>query len=339
MNFNLNQNLTVNELLGQLQSDALSTVSGNLTRGEDLPFSPDAEELKGSATLLIDSGDYALARNILVAMVRSGTLVGWALRNLGKCFEMEGRADRARRSYQDAIAYEPHLEAYRCLALLEIKNQNDGAAGDALERALNLRDLSTTTRFELFRAAGNCWMRAQRTEKAEHHYKRALSLDPTSDQISSNLGALYLQSGRIRDAQRFFEDSLIANPNNVRALSGLGAALLAEGKKREAHDQFAKSLQVDINQPNTVYHLVKCAYEIKSYATAARLLGDYVKVAPINGNLLYSLAGLQFHLGRIDEARSTVSRILQLQPTHSGANELSRMIERYLHSQSSRSTR
>jgi hypothetical protein len=54
-----------------------------------------------------------------------------------------------------------------------------------------------------------------------------------------------------------------------------------------------------------------------------------VEIAPVNANLLYSLSGLQFHLGRIDEAHSTVSRILKLQPNHSGAGELFKLIQRY----------
>ena len=338
MSLDINRNLTVDELLQQIDSTALSNAPGALTRTEETSFTPDAEELRSSAELLISAGDHALARNILLTMIRNGSLVGWALRTMGRSYEIEENITKARRCYQDAIAYEPHLEAYRCLARLELRSKNESAAADALERALNLRELPAKIRFEIHKASGNCWMRAQRTEKAEHHYKRALAIDPTSDQISSNLGALYLQSGRIRDAQRFFEDALVVNPSNSRALAGLGAAYLAEGKKREAHDQFARSLQVELNQPNSIYHLVKCAYEIKSYATAARLLADYVQIAPVNGNLLYSLAGLQFHLGRIDEARATVAKILQIQPTHTGANELSKLIERYNVSRNNGST-
>jgi tetratricopeptide (TPR) repeat protein len=335
MSLDFNRTPTVDELLQQIQAASFSGIPGAVTRNEDLPFTPDSDELRASAEVLIAAGDLPLARNILVAMVRSGSLVGWALRTLGRTYETDNQAAKARRAYQDAIAYEPHLEAYRCLAILEIRSKNDSAAADALERSLNLRDLPPTTRFEIHKACGNCWMRAQRTEKAEHHYKRALAIDPTSDQISSNLGALYLQAGRLRDAQRFFEDALVANEANSRALSGLGAAYLAEGRKRDAHDQFARSLQIELDQPNAIYHLVKCAYEIKSYATAARILGAYVQIAPVNANLLYSLAGLQFHLGRIDEARSTVARILQIQPTHTGATELSKLIERYATARSS----
>jgi tetratricopeptide (TPR) repeat protein len=312
--------IQVDQMLAELQ--------GPLTRAED-HASPDATELRTSAELLIAAGDIHLARNILRSMVQGGTLVGWALRTLGKTYEGESRSDIARRCYQDAIAYEPQLEAYRCLASLEIRSQNDAAAADTLERALRLEGLSLRLRTELHKACGNCWLRARKADRAEGHYRKALQLDPTSDEIASNLGALYLQSGRMQDAIRAFEDATTANPRNAKALAGLGSARLAEGRKREAHDHFARSLEMELQQPTVIYHLVKCAYEIKSYATAARLLGDYVQAAPVNANLLYSLGGLQFHLGRIDEANSTVSRILKIQPGHNGASELLRLIQKY----------
>jgi type IV pilus assembly protein PilF len=198
-----------------------------------------------------------------------------------------------------------------------------------MERALALRDLSKGTLFELHKACGNCWMRAESPENAEKHYQKALELDPMADGIRANIGALYLSTGRIAEAKRFFQDAVASNSRNDKALAGLGSCCLAEGEKRLAHDYFARSLDVNLQNPTGIFYLVKCAYEIKSYATAARIVGDYVQSAPVNTNLLYSLAGLQFHLGRVTEAGVTARKIQELQPQHAGAAELIRMIERY----------
>ena len=48
------------------------------------------------------------------------------------------------------------------------------------------------------------------------------------------------------------------------------------------------------------------------YRGAARLVEEYMDVAPVDKNLLYSLAGLQFHLGRLEEAQKSAQRILDL---------------------------
>jgi tetratricopeptide (TPR) repeat protein len=90
-----------------------------------------------------------------------------------------------------------------------------------------------------------------------------------------------------------------------------------------------QSLELELNNPTAIFYLVKCAYEIKSYATASQMLLNYIQIAPVNTNLLYSLAGLQFHLGRISEAKETTLKILELQSQHAGAKELLNMIERY----------
>jgi len=315
------QGATVEELLGNLTVQIHSSVDDDL--------SPDAVGLKSSAELLIAAGDTQLARNILRSMIQSGLMVAWALRTLGNTLATEGKTGPARRCYQDSIAFEAGLESYRALASLEISLRNDAAAADALERASFLQGLAPPLRAELHKAAGNCWLRAQKSEKAETHYRKALMIDPTNDAVASNLGALYLQSGRIQEAVRAFEDALVVNPENSKAHAALASAFLAQGRKREAHDHFAQSLDQDLQQPTVIFQLVKCAYELKSYATAARLLGQYVNIAPVNANLLYSLGGLQFHLGRIDEAAATVAKILRIQPGHSGAGELQKLIQRY----------
>jgi len=56
----------------------------------------------------------------------------------------------------------------------------------------------------------------------------------------------------------------------------------------------------------------------------------YIENAPVNVNLMYSLAGMQFHLGWFEKARPSVQRILELRPDHPGALELSRLVDRYL---------
>ena len=282
-----------------------------------------------NAELLFAAGDYALSRNIYDTIRQAGQSSGVALYWIGRCFEAEGRLEDAGAAYDESITYQSTLVSYQRYANLLIRQKKDHQAAEVLERALNLKNISDKLRFELHKAAGNCWMRAEKTSSAEHHYRRALSIEPSADEIQANLGALNLQAGKTSEARRIFHDALASNPRNEKALSGMGSCWLADNEKQKAHDYFAKSLEINLQNPSAVFHLVKCAYEIKSYTTAARILGDYVESAPVNLNLLYSLAGLQFHVGRMQEARSTANRILNIQPGHSGANELLKLIDQY----------
>ncbi|MBC7690404.1 MAG: tetratricopeptide repeat protein [Methylotenera sp.] len=283
--------------------------------------------LQQNADLLYSAGDYALAKNIFQTVLSTGEKSGHALFWIGRCHEAEGNPKDAQACFEESLTYQPAIHAYQHLAALLIRAKKDHEAAEVMQRALNLKDTAREIQFELHMAAGNCWMRAEKADKAEKHYRRALSIDPSADSIQANLGALYLQMGQTSEAKRFFQDAVASNARNEKALCGIASCFLAEGDKRQAHDYFAKSLDISLNNPTAVFHLVKCAYEIKSYASAARILEEYVQIAPVSGNLLYSLAGLQFHLGRTGDARETANRILTMQKEHAGAKELIQMIE------------
>jgi len=282
-----------------------------------------------NAELLHASGEYTLARNIYKAILQSGEKTGYALAGIARAYEAEGKLEDARINYEEAIAYLPQADWYQNLGSLLIRMGKDQSAAEVMERSLALKDIPSSVRYELHKACGNCWTRSGRALEAERHYQSALKINPSADEIRANLGALYLKTGKIADARKHFQDAVASNPRNDKALSGLGSCALAQGEKRAAHDYFAKALSIDLNNATAVFYLVKCAYEMKSYATAARIVEDYIDIAPVNTSLLYSLAGLQFHLGRMDQAQATTTRLLDLAPDHTGAKDLLHMIGKY----------
>lgn len=301
-------------------ADAVYLADGKL----NTPF------LLQNAEVLFRAKEFALSRNIYATVLKTGEKSSLAHYWIGRCLEAESKGTEAQRHYEESIAFHPTLDAYQRLTALLIQTHKEQQAAELLERALALPDLTVKVRFEMHKACGNAWSGAQATAKAEAHYRQALTVDPAADSIHTNLGALYVQASRLPEARQSFAAATSLNAANDKAFAGLANCALAEGRSREAHDFFAKSLDIQINNPTGVFHLVKCAYEIKSYATAARIVGEYVQSAPVNANLLYSLAGLQFHLGRMNEAQSTVHQILALQPDHAGAAELARLIEKFV---------
>ncbi|MGK5087834.1 tetratricopeptide repeat protein [Bdellovibrionota bacterium FG-2] len=301
------------------ETEGVYLANGNL----NVPF------LLKNAELLFSSGEYTLARNIYRTMADGGELSYSSHYWMGRCFEGENKIDEALQHYEQSITFYPSLESYRRLGMIQMNRNNHQLAAKTLERALNLKDLSYDNRFDLHKACGNCWSKARKPEHALNHYLTALSIYPTADDVRSNIGALYLQSQKVPDARKHFQEAITANPKSDKALSGLASCFLAEGDIRQAHDHFARSLEIELNNPTAIFYLVKCAYELKSYATGARILEDYIQIAPINANLLYSLAGLQFHLGRMTDAMETVARILEISPEHNGANDLKDRIQKF----------
>jgi tetratricopeptide (TPR) repeat protein len=306
-------------------------LSGDLKASMDGIYLPDGtlnlNQLFRSAELLFESGEYNLARKIYKAIMKTGERPCLATREMGRCFEAEGKLEEARALYEESIAYQPLAETFKLLAALLIQLKKDEESAETLDRALLLKDLSEENRFNFHQTAGNCWARLESFAEAERHFRRALDVRPDADVIRCSLGAIHLQRGHREDAERHFQEALNNNPKNHVALSGLGSCALVDGNKTAAHAYFARALKIEIMNPTAIFHLVKCAYEIKTYNIAAQILEHYIQVAPLNAHLLYSLAGLQYHLGRMNDATATCRKIVEVMPEHTGANELIGRIE------------
>lgn len=280
-----------------------------------------------NAKILFHAGDFASARMIYSTLAKSSERTAEGLLGLARCLEAEGKIEEALSTYDNAVLYYPSIDSYRPYAALLIAQKKDQQAAEIIERALLLKDLSEKVRYELHQAAGNAWLRSNLPAKAERHYRRALERNPHSDAVAANLGNLCLEQKRYDEALVAFEEAIRVNPKNERAWFGLGKIHLTLGKKAEALDAFATSLEVKIQQPQAIFHLVKCAYETKDFGRAKHLLRSYVDVSPFNPHLLYSLAGLEFHLGEHTAAARTARVILQIQPGHVEAENLLQLIE------------
>lgn len=290
----------------------------------------DAEEvefLSGNADLLLKAGEIQLARNIYRALLKSGEASDTAYAGLAACADREGLIDQAIQFAQDSVAFAPNRKGYQLLAELLVQQGRDQEAAQALNRAIKSLKIDAATQSEYYKMMGNCQSRLGQAVEAEQSYIKALELNPGSDDVQSNLGSLYLEQGRMADAKRRYQDAVAANPENDKAWVGLGLCFVAVGDKEAAHDAFARSLERNLRNSTAIFHLVKCAYELKKYGTAEKVLSEYVEIAPVSPSLLYSLAGLQFHVGKRAEATATAKRILQIRSDHSGAKELIQRIE------------
>jgi len=288
---------------------------------DDIPY------LQENADLLLKAGEINLARNVYRAILRSGEASDIAYAGLAECSDREGLIDQAIQFAWDSVAFAPNKKGYQILSQLLVQQGRDQEAAQALNRALKSLDSTTLEKSEYFKMMGNCYARLGQNQEAERSYKKALELSPASDEVQSNLGSLYLEQGQVSEAKRCYQDAIASNPANDKAWVGLGLCHVSEGDKESAHEAFARSLERNLRNSTAIFHLVKCAYEIKKYSTAEKMLSHYVEVAPVSPSLLYSLAGLQFHVGKKKEASITAKKILQIKGDHQGARDLMKRIE------------
>jgi len=284
--------------------------------------------LEGNAEILMKAGEHRLARNIYQAILQSGERRANAHLGLGRTLVADRDDSGAQGHFEESIAYQPSLEAYRELAGALMRQRKDAYAAEVLERSLKLEGLSAEARRDLHRTCAAAWGRADRHDRAEAQFRKAIETDPKADEAMVGLGSALLASGREAEARRCFQDALAVNPRNDRAQVGLGSCHLSEGKVRAAHDCFAKALELEIQNPTAIYHLIRCAYDLRQYAVACALVAKYVETGPVNASLIFSLAGLYFHMGRYREAGAAAKKVISMKPDHSGARELLDTVKR-----------
>ncbi len=280
-----------------------------------------------NADLLFSAGETELARNLYRAVLKTGEANEVAYAGLALCADRNGLVEQAIQFAWDSVAFAPNKKGYQILAQLLVQQGRDQEAAQALSRALKSLELTIQEKAEYQKMIGNCMSRLGNNAEAERAYKKALELSPASDEVQANLGSLYLEQGQVSEAKRCYQDAIAANPENDKAWVGLGLCHVNEGDKESAHEAFARSLDKNLRNSTAIFHLVKCAYEIKTYSPAEKILSHYIEVAPVSPSLLYSLAGLQFHVGKKKEATVTAKRILQMKADHQGARELIQRIE------------
>ena len=289
--------------------------------------SSDIPYLVENAEILLKANEVEFARNIYRAILKTGESSDIAYAGLAVCADREGLIEQAIQFAWDSVAFAPNKKGYQILSQLLVQQGRDQEAAQSLHRALKSLELTIQEKADYYKMIGNCMSRLGEQNEAERAYKKALELSPASDEVQSNLGSLYLEQGQVLDAKRSYQDAIASNSQNDKAWVGLGLCFVAEGDKEAAHDAFSRSLERNLRNSTAIFHLVKCAYEIKKYSTAEKTLSSYVEVAPVSPSLLYSLAGLQFHVGKKKEASLTAKRILQMKSDHQGAKDLISRIE------------
>lgn len=279
-----------------------------------------------NAKILLAAGDVKLAKNIFRALVESGESLGVAYSGLGGCYELEGKIDLAIKAYREAIIFEPTFGCLFALAELYLKKEEYPNAVGTLLRALNLNRLQSGQIFELHKSLGSCYMHLNQLNNAESHYRKAYELKPGSDILHVNIGSLAMKKGDLSTALLHFKEGARIQPANATALTGIGLAQTGLGNKEAAHDAFAAALAIDIHDVTSLYHLVKSAYELKKFDVVAALLEKYIKHNAVNGNILYSYAGIQYHRGMLPEALEECEKLLALKTDHEGAKKLRELI-------------
>ena len=275
-----------------------------------------------NAKILLAAGDVLLAKTIFISLIEHGEMLAVAYSGLASCYELENKLDLAIKAYREAIIYEPTFGSLSALAEIYVKKEDFSNAIGTLLRANNLKTLSGKQSFEIYKTLGSCYMHLGQLNNAEAYYRKAYDLKNDSDCLHINIGSLAIKRGDFSTALLHFNEAIRINPLNASARIGCGLAQLGLGKKDSALTSFAEALTLDIHDSTAIYHLLRCSYELKSFDRARDLIERYIKHNAVNSNILYSYAGILFHLNLFRRCIEECEKLISFKPEHEGAQKL-----------------
>ena len=221
------------------------------------------------------------------------------------------------------------LDAYDCFLralppFYSLTREGVNAALELLERAMGI-----DPRFALAKAlAARCyawrnpqgWASDPRAEiaRAETLAREAVEIAGDDPSVLWMAGfALWQLRIDFDDANDLYERALALNPNSAQALALRGWALATSGHAAEAIGLLRQAIRLSPFDPESFFTMsaMGCAYLMaRDYGEALHWTRRALRERPTFGPALRFHAASLAELGRLDEAREIIARLLRLEP-------------------------
>jgi Flp pilus assembly protein TadD len=165
---------------------------------------------------------------------------------------------------------------------------------------------------------------AERGERDEAiaHLRRAVQLAPAFADGQRNLGLLLVQADRVEEALPYLADAATLLPDSAEARRQYGVALARARRLAEAETQLRAAWAQDGADPVTHNDLGTVLALEGQLDQAAASFGRAIALAPETSSFRLNRARAYLALGRLDEARSDVERVLASAPADREARAL-----------------
>lgn len=244
-----------------------------------------ADELNEAGTKALESGNPAMARDLLETATAKDPKHKYAWNNLGRAYARLGQDDQAEQALKKQIEVNPEDEsAYNNL--------------------------------------GSVYRNQRRYEEAIAAFKKQLEINPLDQWAYPNLGETYSEMGKSEEAIQAYEKAISIDRDRSYLHAGLGQALLKAGKVDEARSRFARALELSKDPStlnNVAYALAEARVDLdkaQEYAqsavnmTASALEGStllqmpalYAPMLSVLGSYLDTLGWVLFQKGQLEEA-------------------------------------
>lgn len=164
----------------------------------------------------------------------------------------------------------------------------------------------------LLHAAEKAW-KQEKFEEVERLLIQALTVHPFDQDVSAQLGKLYLTTGRESKAEAMYRE-LLQNHDDVSFHANLGLAYYLQGKYVEACYAYQEALNRDSKNPERSAALGRACIAAQRFEEAAPLLEKATAFLSRDIELLHLLAECYLQLNDREKAEETYRRINKLEP-------------------------
>lgn len=164
-------------------------------------------------------------------------------------------------------------------------------------------------------------------QKAGEIYDSVLAENPSTPRALCGKGALCAENQDWATAKTYFDRALAIDSNCDIAYAGLGLCAMVDEDQERAFELFELAAQKNPENQRALIGVLQTGYSLKKYNEMERMISSYLTLHPASIDMLYSLAGVLFAQGKVNEAKLEIEKILIFEPKHEPALELKGMIQ------------
>jgi adenylate cyclase len=227
-------------------------------------------------------------------------------------------ARAAKLPIENSSAYDLVLRA-REVSLRTPSPESTREARELAQRAILLDPSFVSAHVQLGRAHYRDfvleWQGPEALDLAFESTRRAISLDQSSASAYELLGRVHLRRGHHQQAIETLEKAIALNPNMAEGYASLADALTFFGRASEAVPLVEKAMRLDPFYPPQIdMYLGRALYFDKRYEQAKLPLETCVARAPRFRPCYMYLAPVYAEIGRMEDARQAVDKLLEVSP-------------------------
>ena len=230
--------------------------------------------------------------------------------------QQSGDIETAIKQYQDFLNKHPHhVEATYHLSLCYVMLKNWPMALGYLEQTT----LMAPQEALFHNNFANALRITQQFERAEHHYRLALSLKPAYPEALNNLGVLFYHQAKWLDAIVQFEAALSLNEHYADAHANLAHCYVMQDQPQKAIEHYRQTLALQANHPSAQHNCGILLVQEHHFEEAKPHLEWSLMLDPHNTETLFHLALVDAGMNEPLSAIKRYRQILDLNPNHGNA--------------------